>query len=289
VTPVQQATTFTCLWCGASHTPRTPDDLEAWARLCPDCLGRADENEFLRFRLKRALAARARAAAEPDLDAELVRYYEARAKEYDDWYLRRGRYAHGPVHDQAWAAELDAAGRWLDELPIAGDIVELAAGTGWWSPLLAAKGTLSAYDAAGSTLDVARDRLLAHGLRAHLHVRDAWADPERAVDALFTGFWLSHVDRERLGDFLELAHRWLRPGGSFAAIDSMPDPQSGAPETETVGDDVQLRRLADGRTFRVRKVFHAPGDLEESLGRAGFSDVAVTTTGRFFVLLSGRA
>jgi len=26
--------------------------------LCPDCLGRAGENEFLRFRLKRALAER---------------------------------------------------------------------------------------------------------------------------------------------------------------------------------------------------------------------------------------
>ena len=35
-------------------------------------------------------------------EAELVPYYEARAGEYDDWYLRRGRYAHGPVQDMAW-------------------------------------------------------------------------------------------------------------------------------------------------------------------------------------------
>ena len=81
----------------------------------------------------------------------MLAYYAARAPEYDDWYLRRGRYARGPIHDAAWHAELDVAGRWLDALPIRGEIVELAAGTGWWSPLLAQKGELSLYDADGRT------------------------------------------------------------------------------------------------------------------------------------------
>jgi demethylmenaquinone methyltransferase/2-methoxy-6-polyprenyl-1,4-benzoquinol methylase len=279
---------FACIWCGTSHTPRTADDLEAWARLCPECLGRADQNEFLRSRLRRALEARGRAAAK-DLDAGLIRYYEARAPEYDDWYVRKGRYEHGPIHDQAWAAELDTAGRWLDALPLGGDVVELAAGTGWWSTLLASKGTLSAYDAAGATLDRARDRLLAHGLRAHLHVRDAWAEPERAVDSLFTGFWLSHVPRERLDEFLALARRWLKPGGRYAAIDSLADPQSGAGDTEPIADDVQRRTLGDGRTFTVRKVLYTPAELSTALTTAGFEGVEVSTTGRFFVLLTGTA
>ena len=69
----------------------------------------------------------------------MIDYYDARAPEYDDWYLRRGRYERGPIHDAAWNAELDTAGRWLDELPLRGRIVELAAGTGWWSPLLASR------------------------------------------------------------------------------------------------------------------------------------------------------
>ena len=34
---------FQCLWCGAAHTARTPDDLEGWAQLCPDCLGKAGD------------------------------------------------------------------------------------------------------------------------------------------------------------------------------------------------------------------------------------------------------
>jgi len=104
--------TFACLWCGASWTVRAPDDLEGYARLCPDCLGKAGDNEFLRFRLRAALEARATAAvpareategatvlvevAPRPTDTDPVAYDEARTREDDDWYLRRGRYAHGP-------------------------------------------------------------------------------------------------------------------------------------------------------------------------------------------------
>lgn len=336
---------FSCLWCGADHTTRSPDDLEGWAQLCPDCVGKAGDNGFLRFRLRQALTERSAAArvavgstperaaspagsgsapspaaqpaAEPaefaaqpaaatagpataapvtatadpatDLDRALIEYYDARAPEYDDWYLRRGRYARGAIHDAAWNAELDAAGRWLDGLPWGGQIVELAAGTGWWSPLLASRGELSLYDAAPTALDRARERLVAHGLRAHLHVRDAWAEPDRPVDGLFLGFWLSHVPRERLDAFLALARRWLRPGGRLAFIDSLADPASGAADhPEPVGDRA-TRRLADGRTFTIVKVFYEPPELASALGRAGFEAIEIGTTGRFFLLGSAAA
>ncbi|MEK6719744.1 MAG: class I SAM-dependent methyltransferase [Chloroflexota bacterium] len=283
--------TFDCLWCGRPETARDPDDLSGWAQLCPDCLGKAGDNGFLRARLKAAL--RERAAPLPGTRDEpgtrgdrrtLVEYYEARATEYDDWYLRLGRYERGPVHDTAWNAELDAAGRWLDALPIAGEIVELAAGTGWWSPLLAAKGELSCYDAAGAPLDLARERLMAHGLRAHLHVRDVWLEPDRAVDALFIGFFLSHVPRDELDAFLGIARRWLRPGGTFAFIDSLRDPQSGAANHAPPVDDRAMRRLDDGREFEIVKVLYTPDEARAALGRTGFQAAKVTTTGRFFLL-----
>jgi len=304
--------TFACLWCGASHTIRTPDDLEGWAQLCPECVGKAGDNTFLRFRLRQALTERGAAArglvpaapsqrAEPSAPVvaapfvvapavvkpavdDMVAYYEARAPEYDDWYQRRGRYARGAIQDTAWNAELDMAGRWLDALPRAGQIVELAAGTGWWSPLLASKGELSMYDAATAPLDRARERLVAHRLRAHLHVRDAWAEPDRAVDAMFTGFWLSHVERERLPEFLALVRRWLKPGGRYAFIDSLPDPASGAGDHLLPAEDRSVRRLDDGREFTIVKVYYAPDEYADALRSAGFADVEVSTTGRFFVL-----
>ncbi|MGZ8437415.1 MAG: class I SAM-dependent methyltransferase [Candidatus Limnocylindrales bacterium] len=317
--------TFDCLWCGSPYTCRGPDDLEGWAQLCPACIGKAGDNGFLRFRIHTALTERGAAAAEavpaeavpaeaapddvvpapiaveprpvatpaeargPDPTAEMLAYYEARAPEYDDWYLRRGRYARGPVHDAAWNAELDAAGRWLDGLPIHGEIVELAAGTGWWSPLLASKGELSLYDGTAAPLERARERLVAHGLRAHLHVRDAWAEPDREVDAVFSGFWLSHVRRDSLDSFLGIVRRWLRPGGTFAFIDSRFDPQSSAADHPKPADDTSLRRLDDGREFTVVKVYYEPAELESALGRAGFESAQVTATGRFFLTGVARA
>lgn len=300
---------FDCLWCGSAHEVRSPDDVEGWAQLCPACVGRAGENGFLRFRLKAAIAERAAASRRderPDAHPpgasvttlserprspaeELVAYYEARAPEYDDWYLRRGRYDHGPIENAVWNGELDAATLWVDRLtaPFGGRIVELAAGTGWWSPLLAQKGELWAFDAAEAPLDRARARLVAHGLRAHLHVRDAWAPPDGAADLLFTGFWLSHVPRADLGRFLSLARAWLRPGGTFAFVDSLPDPGSGALDHEPPSDDRSIRRLADGREFAIPKIFYAPRELEAALREAGFDAPDVTTTGRFFLL--GRA
>jgi SAM-dependent methyltransferase len=239
--------TFSCLWCGTAAAVRGPDDLEGWAQLCPTCLGRAGDNEFLRMRLRTALAERAAAVPQDD-----------------DWYLRRGRFRRGPVLDLAWQVDLDAATVWLDGLPLAGEIVELAAGTGWWSPLLAQKGRLSIYDTAHEPLELARERLLAHGLRAHIHVRDAWAEPDRQVDGLFTGFWLGHVPRPRFAEFLRLARRWLSPGGTYAFIDLRPDP-----DESRLGSD------------------HGPVELEAALLGAGFLGAAVTTTSRFFLL--GRA
>jgi demethylmenaquinone methyltransferase/2-methoxy-6-polyprenyl-1,4-benzoquinol methylase len=270
-------------------------------------VGRAQDNEFLRFRLreglKRRAAATAPAASTTAVTAAVVpaggdnaaedlamrSYYHARAPEYDDWYLRRGRYSHGVIADAAWNAELDSATQWLDALPIAGEIVELAAGTGWWSPLLASKGQLWLYDAVEEPLDRARERLMAHGLAAHIHVRDAWAEPDRQVDVLFCGFWLSHVPRRRLGEFLDIARRWLKPGGLFAFIDSRRDPDSSAIDHPTPADDLSTRKLDDGREFTIPKVYYEPDELERSLLAAGFAGASVSSTSRFFLLGEARA
>jgi ubiquinone/menaquinone biosynthesis C-methylase UbiE len=116
------------------------------------------------------------------------------------------------------------------------------------------------------------------------HERDAWDEPDRQVDALFCGFWLSHVQRDRIGAFLDLAGRWLKPGGIFAFIDSRPDPESGAVDHDPVtADEISLRRLKDGREFRVPKVHYSPSDLRDAVLTAGFAEASVTQTARFFV------
>jgi ubiquinone/menaquinone biosynthesis C-methylase UbiE len=223
-----------------------------------------------------------------DVDAEMIRYYAARADEYDGWYLRSGRYSHGPDSDAAWRSELEAAGRWLDGLEAHGEVVELAAGTGWWSPWLARKGALSLYDASGEPLRHAQRRLEALGIDARCDLRDVWEGPDRQVGFVFTGFWLSHVAPRRLGEFLALMYRWLEPGGLYAFIDSRQDPESGAIDHAGPEDEIQVRRIEDGSTYRVRKIYYTPQEIRSALSGAGFRDVEVLTTDRFFLLGSAR-
>jgi demethylmenaquinone methyltransferase/2-methoxy-6-polyprenyl-1,4-benzoquinol methylase len=106
---------------------------------------------------------------------------------------------------------------------------------------------------------------------------------------VFTGFWLSHVPRDRLDAFLGIVRRWLKPGGAFAFIDSRLDPQSSAADHPTPIHDTSVRRLDDGREFTVIKVYYAPAELEAALLRAGFESAEVSSTGRFFLTGVARA
>jgi SAM-dependent methyltransferase len=274
---------FDCLWCGTPHVTRAPSDLEGWAQLCPACLGKAGTNPFLRARLRDALAERGRGGAvvapppaAPPTPTSTTQRRTARARLParafpDDWFLRRGEFELGAIHDAAWAAELDVATRWLDGLNLRGRIDEPAAGTGFFSPLLADTGELHASDEDGDALDVARDRLVAHRLRAHLHVADPWAVTEPgSADAVVASFLTGRVRGAGLDTAAASLRERLRPGGRLALLDLRPDPNGGPPPG-------------------IAWTWHDPLLLEDSLARAGFDRIEATSSGRFFVLVAAVA
>ncbi len=274
---------FDCLWCGTAWAARGPDDLEGWAQLCPDCLGKAGSTAFLRGRVRTAIERRAASGASapatsPDPPAERSPRAAFRhpggsppAALPDDWLLRRGAFEHGAIHDAAWHAELDVVTRWLDAQRLSGRIHEPAAGVGFFSPLLAGKGELHASDPDGGALDLARDRLVAHHLLAHLHVADPWAPAEGPpADAVVAGFLLGRVRGAGLDIACASLRARIRSGGTVAIIDLRPDPAGGPPPG-------------------IDWTWHEPAVLEATLARAGFADIELTTTGRFFVLIGAVA
>ena len=189
----------------------------------------------------------------------------------DDWFLRRGPFAHGAIHDTAWAAELDMVTRWLDDLPPAVRIAEPAAGVGFFSPLLAARGELHASDPDGDALDRARERLVAHRLRAHLHVTDPWTVPAgELMDQVVAAFLLGRVRGAGLDSAAASLRARLRPGGSLAILELHADPAGGPP---------------DGIAWS----WHEPEVLEATLARVGFETIETTLTGRFFLLVTATA
>jgi ubiquinone/menaquinone biosynthesis C-methylase UbiE len=217
------------------------------------------------------------------LDEQLA-YYQARAPEYDEWWRRVGRYYRGPDVTSRWTAEVAELEAALDRFAPRGSVLELACGTGWWTERLARRADrLTCVDASPEVVALNRRRLLDAGLPTPAYVEAdlfAWT-PSARFDVVFFSFWLSHVPPERFQSFWATVAEVLAPGGRVFFIDSLAEETSTACDHRLprVGDVVQERRLSDGRTFRVVKLFHHPDELAAELQQLGWeANVARTAT-----------
>jgi ubiquinone/menaquinone biosynthesis C-methylase UbiE len=215
--------------------------------------------------------------------SEQAEYYRARAGEYDEWVLRRGRYDRGPEHRAEWLGEVGIIARALEEAALSGDVVELACGTGWWTRRLAGPTTnILAVDSSVEVIDINRQSI--GSARAAYVVGDIFSLPVRKTfDAVFFSFWLSHVPPSRFEQFWDIVRRLLKPDGRVFFVDSLLEQTSTARDHGALSDSgVVRRRLNDGREFDIVKVFYDPAGLHGRLQKIGW-DGWVLPTGRFFL------
>ena len=175
-----------------------------------------------------------------------------------------------PIHDAAWNAELDAAGRWLDGLPIARRDRRARRR----HRLVVAAARRRRASCRSTTRPRRRSIAPASGWSptgCAPTSTSATPGPSRIapVDALFAGFWLSHVAARpargvpRARPPLAQAGRPLRVH-RFAARPGVgrrgpPDPRRRR----------AVRRLDDGREFTIVKVFYAPDGARGRPARGG--------------------
>jgi SAM-dependent methyltransferase len=219
-----------------------------------------------------------------DLLAEQARYYRARAGEYDDWWLRRGRYDRGEEANARWFADSQAVAAALERFAPRGDIVELACGTGLWTERLAPHArSLTAIDASAEVIALAHERVADPRVEYVEADLFAW-EPQRTYDVCFFSFWLSHVPQERFAEFWAKVARALAPGGRVFFIDSLRSDLASAADHELPAPDeqVMLRRLADGREYRIVKSFYEPAVLQGQLAELGWN-ASVERTPEFFL------
>ncbi|NRQ38514.1 class I SAM-dependent methyltransferase [Nonomuraea sp. NN258] len=185
------------------------------------------------------------------LVAEQITYYRARASEYDRVYDQR----------EDLRELLSVAG----DLPITGDTLELACGTGQWTRALAARArTVTAVDASPEALAIARTRATSPNVQFHQADLFAW-QPARRYDSVFFAFWLSHVPPARFAAFWATVAAALAPRGKAVFIDEGP--------AEAAREDVAatVRRLDDGSSYNIVKIFHDPEQLTTDLADLGWS------------------
>lgn len=144
---------------------------------------------------------------------------------------------------------------------------------------------LTCIDASPETLAINRQRIADANLPRPAYIEAdlfTWAPAER-YDVVFFSFWLSHVPPDRFDAFWRTVAQALKPQGRVFFIDSAPDQTSTARDHTMPGDDgVQERKLNDGRSFRIVKLFYDPAELSDRLRRLGWRANCAKTS-RYFL------
>ena len=193
-------------------------------------------------------------------EASMAAYYAARAAEYEAVYAKPER--------QADLRRLEA---WLPGVFAGRRVLEVAAGTGWWTVHGARDAAFwLATDLNPETLAVARAKA-AMPRCVRFATVDAYTldglGPQR-FDAAFVGFWWSHLPRARLAGWLDALFSRLAPGAPVVFVDNRFVEGSSTPiaEVDAQGDCWQLRQLDDGSRHRVMKNHPTRAEVEATLG-----------------------
>jgi ubiquinone/menaquinone biosynthesis C-methylase UbiE len=191
-------------------------------------------------------------------------YYEARAHEYDDWWLGLGRFAER--NRPGWDDELAALRRTLESLPPA-RTVDVACGTGFLTRHL--PGEITGLDQSPSMLEVAAEQ----APDAELVLGDGLSLPfaDGSFERVFTSHFYGHLDDEDRTTFLAEARR-AAPELVIAdaSLDHSP-----------VAEEYQERILNDGSRWEVYKRFFTGEGLAAELGGG-----RVLHEGRWFVVVA---
>jgi SAM-dependent methyltransferase len=190
-------------------------------------------------------------------------YYEARAREYDDWWLGRGGFADR--ERPGWDDARNELTRWIADLTSARTL-DVACGTGFMTRHL--RGEVVGLDQSPSMLELAR-RQAPNATFVQGDGLDLPFD-EDAFDRLFTSYFYCHLEEDDRSRFLAEARRVAPELVVVASVPGESDPLERWEE----------RRLQDGSRWQVYKRVFVPSDLAEELaGR-------VLHANRYFVMVA---
>jgi ubiquinone/menaquinone biosynthesis C-methylase UbiE len=188
-------------------------------------------------------------------------YYEARAREYDDWYLGTNTFA-GYIRP-GWDDELDVLRRAIESLPPVRTL-DVACGTGFLTRHI--RGDVVGLDQSPTMLEVACERVPA----AEFRLGDALDLPfdHHSFDRVLAGHFYGHLEEPDRTRFLAEARR-VAP--ELVVIDS-------ARTEETPANVMDQRVLSDGSRWEVYKRWFTAEELADGLG-----PLDVLHSGRYFI------
>jgi ubiquinone/menaquinone biosynthesis C-methylase UbiE len=190
-------------------------------------------------------------------------YYEARAREYDDWWRGTGLYKDR-VRPR-WNEAREELERWIADLPPARTL-DVACGTGFMTRHL--RGEVVGLDQSTSMVEVAAEQ----APNATYVVGDALALPfeDGSFDRLFTSYFYCHLEDDEQLRFLAEARRVATELVVVASILGEGDQ----------AERWEERKLRDGSRWQVYKRVFVPQGLANEL------DGRVLHANEYFVMVA---
>ena len=179
-------------------------------------------------------------------------YYDARAPEYDDVWLRRGRFAERHVKD--WFEEVTLLLGAIASLPAA-KTLDVACGTGFLTRHL--HGDVTGFDQSPQMLEEARRKVPGARFVQGDAIDLPFEDGE--FDRLFTSFFYGHLEGDDRARFVDECRR---VADELVFVDA-------SRERAQVDDEQQQRVLNDGSTWSVYKRYFRPDELLDEVGGGG--------------------
>jgi SAM-dependent methyltransferase len=193
-------------------------------------------------------------------DKDIHAYSAARAAHYDRTYERPER--------QTDLRDIEA---WLGRQMRGKNVLEIACGTGYWTQFIApVAASITAIDASAETLEIARARLADTDVRFLEDDAYQLRHVGGKFDAIFAGFWFSHVPISKRTAFLDRLAEVSTPAATAVLLDNRFVNGASTPisRVDAEGNTFQKRRL-DGSEYEVLENFPAEIELFELGARLG--------------------
>lgn len=193
------------------------------------------------------------------MNQDMVKYYHQRAKEYEKIY-------HKPERQ----SDLEKASLLLQNIFRDKNVLELAAGTGYWTEKIAhtARQVL-ATDINQSVLDIAASKKYISN-NVSFQIADIYKlSFNKKFESLFAGFLWSHLKIKEHHNFLKTIQNTVHPGGLAVIMDNLFVADNNRPITHTdeEGNTYQTRELEDRSRHLVLKNFPTESYLRELLNK----------------------
>lgn len=192
---------------------------------------------------------------------EMVNYYKDRAKEYEQVYEWRD--PDRQKEQDYLAEELQNAFKNLD-------LIDIGCGTGYWTQRISLTAKrITGIDINKSVLEIAETKQ--YSCPTEFLLMDAYKldFPNKKFDGALASFWLSHVRREVVDNWIEDLHKILNDGATVFIVDNTYIEGVGGRLVQKNGDPntYKIRTLNDGSQHTIVKNYYSKSELVEIFNR----------------------